>query len=317
MSNPWIQAARLRTLPLAISGIILGWSVSLPNLENNTNAWLIFGLAILTAVLLQITSNYANDYGDFEKGVDQAAGRTDRMLASGAITPQSMKKALVFLSLITVVVGVILLQISGVFSDSRGWFLLGLGIISIGASLFYTVGKNAYGYKGFGDAFVFLFFGMVTVMGMGLLLNVTITLVHAIASIGIGCLSTAVLNINNYRDIISDEEKNKRTVAVILGKKKTIIYHGFLLVFGLFGVVAALIIIQHDYLRWERWMRPDIAYTLGLFFPFFGTINQQYRLLKLCEPGDREAINPLLKKLSLTIFALVIVFCLIVTFITS
>ncbi len=317
MSNPWIQAARLRTLPLAISGIILGWSVSLPYMESSNQTWLIFGLAILTAVLLQITSNYANDYGDYEKGVDQAASRTDRMLSAGEITPNAMKKAIGLLSLITLSTGLVLLWISGVFQDNRGWFLLIAGVLAIGAAIYYTVGKNAYGYKGLGDVFVFLFFGVLTVMGMALLLNVKLSPIHALASIGMGCLSTAVLNINNYRDIISDQEKSKRTLAVILGKKKTIIYQGFLLLIGLLSIVGSLVIIQHDYLQWETWLRPDFAYTFGLFFPFFGTFSQQFRSLKSSEPGDRETINPLLKKLSISIFALVVVFCFIVSFITS
>ncbi|MFM1792022.1 MAG: hypothetical protein RLZZ252_376 [Bacteroidota bacterium] len=317
MSNPWIQAARLRTLPLAISGIILGWSVSLPYMENSDQAWMIFGLAILTAVLLQITSNYANDYGDYEKGVDQAAGRTDRMLAAGNIAPKAMKTAIGLLSVITFLNGLLLLWVSGVFEDNRGWFLLITGILAIAAAIYYTVGKHAYGYKGLGDVFVFLFFGVLTVIGMALLLNVRLLPIHGIASIGMGCLSTAVLNINNYRDILSDQAKNKRTLAVIFGKKNTIIYQGLLLALGSMCMVGSLVIIQHDYLQWGTWLRPDFAYTFGLFFPFFGAFSQQFRALKSSEPGDRETINPLLKKLSLSIFALAIVFCFIVSFITS
>ncbi len=314
MTNPWIKAARLRTLPLAISGIILGWAVSYPFAGENSSRWEIFFFALITAILLQITSNYANDYGDFEKGVDQAAGRTDRMLASGKISPSSMKLSIVILSLLTLFTGIQLLNSADVFADNRGWILLVVGVFAILAAIFYTVGNKAYGYNGWGDVFVFGFFGLTAVLGVCLLLNAPIGFPQLSAAIGMGCLSTAVLNINNYRDIPSDEAKNKRTLAVVFGAKRTLQYQGFLLVIGLVGVVISLVILQHDYFQWSQWIKPDIAYTLGLFFPFVGVLNHQYVQLKSLEPGDREGINPLLKKLSLTILALVIAYSLLVFF---
>lgn len=327
MNNPWIKAARLRTLPLAISGILLGWSVAFPfaNLAENhehmyqstNNPLLVLCLAILTAVLLQITSNYANDYGDFEKGTDANAGRTDRMLTTGEISPTSMKRALVLLSFTTLGVGLLLLHVSGVFSDFRGWLLLSIGIASIGASILYTVGKNAYGYLGLGDVFVFVFFGLVTVLGMSVLLNVNIGWIQIAAAIGIGSFSAAVLNINNYRDIESDRFKNKHTVAVMLGAKKTLTYQGFLLLFGVLGTTVSFVIFQFEYFHWQSWFKAEMAYSFGLFFPIVALINQQYIELKSLQPGQRELINPLLKKLSLTIFSACLLYSILVSFIVS
>jgi len=178
--NPWIQAARLRTLPLALSGIILGAAISHLCYEGNsqlahqtgdvtTSPWIVFFLAIITATLLQVLSNYANDLGDFTKGTDVAAARTDRALASGKIKPETMKRALLGLMILTLFVGCLLIWITGLFHANSGWYLLSIGVLAILAALGYTLGKNAYGYWGLGDFSVVLFFGLVPVLGMGLL----------------------------------------------------------------------------------------------------------------------------------------------------
>jgi len=317
MNNPWIKAARLRTLPLAISGILLGWAVAFPFISTTTASWGVLVLAILTAIFLQITSNYANDYGDFQKGTDQSAGRTDRMLTTGEISPRAMKIALIFLCIFTLLLGLLLLLVSGVFADNRGWILLMVGISAIAAAILYTVGKHAYGYRGLGDLFVFLFFGVVTVLGMALLLDVSIGIVQLTAAFGMGSLSTAVLNINNYRDIETDKIKNKRTLAVVLGVNKTLVYHGFLLLLGIGSLISSFVLFQFKYFRWDNWLKSEIAYSFGLFFPIIAFVGQQFSALKKTIPGDRELINPLLKRLSLTIFATAILFCFLVGFIVS
>ena len=245
--NPWIQAARLRTLPLALSGILLGGTLShicgVQNSESRTNQphlfWWVMILALLTATGLQILSNFANDYGDFKKGTDTKANRTDRAMASGKINENQMKKVLWILGVITLILGVSLITISGLFESKNGIFMLLTGLVAIAAAINYTMGKRAYGYSGFGDVFVLIFFGLVPVLGMGVLNGLfTDTAssknfdVFVIAALGLGFLSVAVLNVNNYRDIHTDSAQNKKTIAVRLGAKKTLLYHRILLLLG-------------------------------------------------------------------------------------
>ena len=223
--NPWIQAARLRTLPLALSGILLGGTLShicgVQNSESRTNQphlfWWVMILALLTATGLQILSNFANDYGDFKKGTDTKANRTDRAMASGKINENQMKKALWILGVITLILGVSLISISGLFESKNGIFMLLTGLVAIAAAINYTMGKRAYGYSGFGDVFVLIFFGLVPVLGMGVLNGLfTDTAssknfdVFVMAALGLGFLSVAVLNVNNYRDIHLIRHKTKK-----------------------------------------------------------------------------------------------------------
>jgi 1,4-dihydroxy-2-naphthoate octaprenyltransferase len=174
--KPWIQSARLRTLPLALSGVLLSWGMNLMS-ERGSPQWDLFILAILTAISLQILSNYANDYGDFKKGTDANAKRSDRMLTAGLITEPAMKRALILFSAFSLVFGVTLLRVSfnrhfsmtfsEMLSSSTFLVLLAIGLLAIASAIFYTVGKRAYGYSGLGDVFVFIFFVLThAVMGL-------------------------------------------------------------------------------------------------------------------------------------------------------
>ena len=162
--NKWINAARLRTLPLSVSGIIVaGFLAMASDCFDPT----IFFLALLTTIGFQILSNFANDYGDGLKGTDndQRIG-PKRMIQTGAISPAEMKKAMWMTIVITLLIATTLIYFS--FKDSNLTYALlffGLGLASIVAAIKYTVGKNAYGYAGFGDVFVFLFFGLLSVCG--------------------------------------------------------------------------------------------------------------------------------------------------------
>ena len=224
----WISAFRLRTLPLAVAGIILGSFLAVSDLKYN---WSIILLALLTAVLLQILSNLANDYGDFSKGTDNEhrVGPT-RALQSGEINQSEMKSALIITSVITLTSGILLLWVS--FGTDKLLYAIvffSIGILAIWAAIKYTVGKSAYGYQGFGDLFVFLFFGWVSVVGIYFLQVQSIEFKIFLPGTAMGFLSAGVLNLNNLRDIVNDKASDKITLAVKLGAHNARIYQLVLL----------------------------------------------------------------------------------------
>lgn len=224
----WIQAARLRTLPLSLSGIIVGSAYAY---HQGFYDYRILGLALLTTLGLQILSNYANDYGDGIKGTDDNRIGEKRMVAAGLITANQMKKAVIITALITLVLALSLIYVSfgkENFALSMIFILLGIG--SIGAAIKYTVGSNAYGYNGLGDLFVFIFFGLVSVLGSNFLYTKMLDWKLLLPAAAIGLLSVAVLNLNNMRDIENDKIAGKRTLVVKMGLKKAKNYHNFLFI---------------------------------------------------------------------------------------
>ena len=328
--NPWIQAARLRTLPLALSGILLGGTLShicgVQNSESRTNQphlfWWVMILALLTATGLQILSNFANDYGDFKKGTDTKANRTDRAMASGKINENQMKKVLWILGVITLILGFSLITISGLFESKNGIFMLLTGLVAIAAAINYTMGKRAYGYSGFGDVFVLIFFGLVPVLGMGVLNGLfTDTAssknfdVFVMAALGLGFLSVAVLNVNNYRDIHTDSAQNKKTIAVRLGAKKTLLYHRILLLLGGGLVPASFLVFEKRYFEWPSMMGAQTFFLIGVFTPVFLQLSSHYQAVKNAEPGQRETLNQQLKKLSISILVLVLIYAFLAYFV--
>ncbi len=231
----WIKAARLRTLPLSVSGIIVGASLGceFPVWEST-----IFWLAIATTIGFQVLSNFANDYGDGIKGTDDHREGEKRLVASGSISAESMKRGMIITTVITLIVAMYLIYVSFGLEDLliSGVFIL-LGIASIAAAIKYTVGKKAYGYSGFGDVFVFLFFGLLSVLGTYFLFTKTLNWQLLLPATTIGLLSMAVLNLNNMRDIHNDTENHKNTLVVKLGSSKAKIYHYLLI---LVAMVSAL-----------------------------------------------------------------------------
>jgi len=226
----YIQAARLRTLPLSVSGIIVGTGIATS--ESKFNA-LIFILAILTTIGFQVLSNFANDYGDGIKGTDDERVGELRLIAAGLITPKQMKRAMIVAILLTLLCALALIYVAfGSENFIKSFVFFVLGIASIVAAIKYTVGKSAYGYSGLGDVFVFLFFGILSVLGSYYLY------VHELTKLSIflpaaafGMLSAAVLNLNNMRDQIQDKKANKNTLVVKLGSQNSKIYH-FSLILG-------------------------------------------------------------------------------------
>ncbi len=233
--NAWVSAARLRTLPLSISGIIVGSSLGAFEPFWKTS---IFWLAIITTIGFQVLSNFANDYGDGIKGTDEDRVGEKRLVASGVISPNQMKQAMILTAIITIFIAILLIY--GAFGKDHFLFSLlffGLGIASIIAAIKYTVGKKAYGYSGFGDVFVFLFFGLLSVLGSYFLFTKNLNWQLLLPASTIGLLSVAVLNLNNMRDRQNDKDHNKKTLVVILGVSKAKIYHYALLVLAMFSAL--------------------------------------------------------------------------------
>ncbi|MCB9260771.1 MAG: 1,4-dihydroxy-2-naphthoate octaprenyltransferase [Flavobacteriales bacterium] len=234
MLKAFVKAARLRTLPLAIGSIAMGSALASFFYQHS---WKITWLATLTAILLQILSNFANDYGDFKKGTDDKT-RTDRALASGGLSEKQMKNALIVTAVLSTVVGVWLLF--SAFKNINLSFIIWLfiGFMAIAAAIKYTAGKSAYGYRALGDLAVYLFFGLVAVLGVYVLhtndlgRNFYVSILPASA---VGLMATGILNINNIRDIEGDKANGKITLAVLLKKRNAEVYQLILYVlsFGL------------------------------------------------------------------------------------
>ncbi|ARC93283.1 1,4-dihydroxy-2-naphthoate polyprenyltransferase [Vibrio coralliilyticus] len=231
----WLDAARPKTLPLALVSILTG---SVLAYSTHQFSWMIAILAFLTATLLQILSNLANDYGDAVKGTDNDKRLGPmRAIQSGAVTQADMKQAIVINIILTMLAGLALVFYA---LDSLQSILafIGLGVLAIVAAIAYTVGNKPYGYVGLGDVSVFIFFGLLGVAGTFFLHTGIVAPLLVLPAIGCGLLAVAVLNINNMRDIENDEECGKRTVAVRLGQKNAKHYHTMLLV----GAVVAFIV---------------------------------------------------------------------------
>jgi len=236
----FIKAARLRTLPLSISGIILvGFLAMSDGLFNGV----IFSLAILTTIGFQVISNFANDYGDGVKGTDAIRIGEERMVSSGKISPKQMKKAILISVILTIIFALFLIYESfGLSNFGYSLLFFVLGIVSIVAAIKYTVGYLAYGYSGFGDIFVFLFFGLLSVLGSYFLFTKEIYFLLTLPAISIGLLSTAVLNLNNMRDYQNDKKSKKNTIVVKIGLKAAKRYHYSLLLLSFISAVSYVVL---------------------------------------------------------------------------
>jgi 1,4-dihydroxy-2-naphthoate octaprenyltransferase len=239
----WMQAIRLRTLPLALASIAMGSFLAADEGLFNSS---IFILATITTIFLQILSNLANDYGDSLHGADsiQREG-PKRSVQSGIISAGSMKAAIIITAILSLVSGTLLLFIAIVNKNSTFFIFLLLGISAILAAMGYTMGKNPYGYSGLGDLFVLLFFGLVGVLGTCFLFTGYLNDYHILPALTSGLFATAVLNVNNIRDIESDALAGKKSIPVRLGRKKAVFYHWFLLGTG-FALAVIYVLISYD-----------------------------------------------------------------------
>ena len=289
--KPWIQAARLRTLPLSVSGIIVGSAYAY---YQGFSDWRIVVLALLTTLGLQVLSNYANDYGDGVKGTDANRIGEKRLVAAGIITAEQMKMAVIITSILTFIIALLLIYVAfgkENFALSLIFILLGIG--SIGAAIKYTVGKSAYGYSGFGDVFVFIFFGLVSVVGSNFLFTHFIDWKLFLPATAIGLLSVAVLNLNNMRDIENDKIAGKNTLVVKMGLKWAKYYHQIIIVLGMICFMIFAILIETSTL-------PILIINIPIIL----------HMNKVDKSQNYEDFDPELKKVALSTFALSILFWL-------
>ncbi|WP_315568712.1 1,4-dihydroxy-2-naphthoate polyprenyltransferase [Haemophilus parahaemolyticus] len=241
----WFSTARPKTLPLALASIIIGSALAYWAGKFDLITTL---LAFITTILLQVLSNFANDYGDHVKGSDTAERIGPlRAIQHGAITGEQLKMAVIILSALSFISGAALSFYAYEGIEDLLVFL-GLGVISIVAAITYTVGKKAYGYLGLGDLFVLIFFGFVAVIGVFYLQAHSLPLMIFIPAFGCGLLSVAVLNINNLRDINQDRKAGKNTLIVRIGSKNGRIYHAILLALSVVSyLIFAILNFEHWY----------------------------------------------------------------------
>jgi 1,4-dihydroxy-2-naphthoate octaprenyltransferase len=214
--------------------------------DANAFRWDIFLLCVLTTVFLQILSNLANDYGDSVHGADNTNREgPSRAVQSGVITSAQMRRAIVAFTLLSLLSGIALLIVSFGFQWRAMLFFFGLGLLSIGAAIAYTVGRRPYGYMGLGDLAVLLFFGLVGVMGSFYLFTGTLSWLELLPALSLGLFSVAVLNVNNIRDIESDKIAGKQSIPVRLGRRRAIVYHWIVL------SLAMLFATGYTVLRYE------------------------------------------------------------------
>lgn len=328
----WISAARLRTLPLSVSGILVGSACAFFNILiriktfpffNNyfeldnilISGMLITGLALITTLGFQILSNFANDYGDGVKGTDNEDRIGPmRALQSGAIKPHEMKRAMVITAILTLISAVALIYVSlGLDRLLISLFFLVLGITAIWAAIKYTVGDNAYGYRGLGDVFVFIFFGPVSVMGIYFLITQQLHWWTILPSITIGLLSVAVLNLNNMRDLESDRKSGKNTIVVKMGFEKAKRFHFYIL--GI-AMICGLLMIIFNCLTIYYFGDESFVF-LGYGMPLIAFIPLLKHLKRVRQTTNPIELDPELKKVALSTFLFAILMIVSVAILTN
>ncbi|EKB59126.1 1,4-dihydroxy-2-naphthoate octaprenyltransferase [Bergeyella zoohelcum] len=293
----YIHAARLRTLPLSMSGIIMGAFIARWRLGEQGQAWdwQIFALAILVTLLYQILSNFANDYGDGVKGTDQmrSTNAEARAVASGKITAQQMKNAMLITAFLSLLATVGLLY-KAFFPDfmKEFWVFIGLGVACILAAIGYTVGKKPYGYLGLGDVMVFIFFGLVSVGGSYFLFTKSWSWDVLLPASAVGLFSAAVLNLNNMRDIESDAISGKKSLALRLGFKKAMIYQMILMQLPMILLLIFLMLNGfHEKGNYYAFM------AMIMMFPLAGV---RRKIMQVKSPHE---LDPFLKQVGIITFA--------------
>ena len=279
----YITSFRLRTLPLSLSGVLLGSLLAASDgyFKTTTFVW-----AMLTTVALQILSNLANEVGDLTKGTDNEHRLGPiRSAQSGALSMREMVQAMIVFGVIAIITGSLLIYEA--FRDLLNWKSISLfiaGGASIVAAVKYTVGKSAYGYRGLGDLFVFIFFGLVSVMGSYFAMSGVLPWICVLPAAAIGFLSSGVLNMNNIRDIENDSVCGKRTIPVILGIQGAKIYHFVI------TLLAVICLVLYSVLHPAGWTGYLFLLTLPLLVMHLKSV---YR-------GEGRALDSQLKFLSIT-----------------
>ena len=292
--NRWVDAARPRTLPLAVGSILLGNFLAYASGKFD---FLIALLATLTTLLLQILSNFANDLGDFSNGVDNQDRKVAlRAVQTGKISQQEMKAAVIYTAALSFLCGISLLYFSLKNAPIEVWAtFLGLGIACIAAAIAYTVGKRPYGYMGLGDISVFLFFGLIGTVGTFYLQTYSVNLAIFLPASGCGFLSVAVLNLNNLRDIDTDVKSGKNSIPVRIGKTFGFYYQKALYIFAIACFYAYPFVAGFK-----------IGINQQLLIVGIYPIIQLFR--ELHSGMSSEQIDPYLKKTALRTLFLILIF---------
>ena len=288
----WISAFRPRTLPLALSCILTGGFLAAARGQFNGP---VFVLAFLTTILLQILSNLANDYGDSQNGADSVHREGPmRAVQAGHITAAQMKNAMLLFGLLALLTGLALLWVAlGVAAMwITGCFFL-LGVSAIWAAVNYTAGARPYGYAGLGDVAVFIFFGLVGVCGTYYLQTQALPWPVLLPAASLGCFATAVLNVNNIRDIRSDKLAGKITLPVRLGPESARYYHWLLLALGFAAAGTYVVLTYHSPWQWLFLLVAPLLLRNGI------------QVWRRREPGQ---LDPLLKQMALTTLAFTLLF---------
>ena len=290
----WIKAARLRTLPLSISGIILGSFIARWRIieQGVTWDWQIFAMALVVTLLYQILSNFANDYGDGIKGTDKLRVNEaeQRAVASGRITANEMRNAVILFSILSLLATVALLYMAFFKYSLMNEFytFVGLGVACVLAAIGYTIGKKPYGYLGLGDIMVFIFFGLVSVCGSYFLFTKHFAWDILLPATAIGLLSAAVLNLNNMRDIESDALTGKKTLALRLGFKKAMVYEIILLQLPLLLMLVFMMM---------NGLHTDGKYYAFIFFILMLPMTALRR--KIMQVNEPKELDPFLKQVGI------------------
>jgi 1,4-dihydroxy-2-naphthoate polyprenyltransferase len=297
----WIEAARVRTLPLSVSGILVG---SFYAMSQGFFNWYIVFFALSTTLGLQILSNFANDYGDGVKGTDNddRVG-PKRAIQSGAISPGAMRYAIFITAFLTLVSAMLLIYFSfkGKYLVYSLLFFV-LGILAIASAIRYTVGKNPYGYRGYGDIFVFTFFGLVSTFGIYFMFSKQIDWVLLLPATSIGLLSVGVLNLNNMRDEESDRKSNKMTLVVKKGATWAKKYHFTLVITAMILVLVFAILKRFNF---------DQYIFVVAYFPMMS------HLITVNRNKNPKFLDPELKKLAISTFLLSVLLSLSLIFFVS
>ena len=286
----WLQAARLRTLPLSLSGIIVGNGLAFSNVNFS---WMIFILSLLTTISFQVLSNFANDYGDGVKGTDNDLRiGPPRVLQQGLLTRKELKQGIQVCVFISLILAASLIFLAfGISNQLYSLIFIGLALGAVIAAIKYTMGSNAYGYRALGDLFVLTFFGGVSVLGSLFLQTKLFTVELILPAISIGLLSVGVLNLNNMRDIKTDKESNKITMAVLLGARYAKAYHSFLL---LGAVLTAVLYVKTN-------LQPSYLFMIAV-------LPMMIHLRRVLGYDNPKEFDPELKRLALYTFLFSILF---------
>lgn len=290
-NQAWIEAIRPRTLPLSLAGIIMGSGIAF---LNGFTDWSIFSLAMLTTVLFQILSNLANDLGDGMKGTDNK-DRIGPMRAvqSGVISQKEMKFAVIFTGILSLISSALLIYFGTQNMPFETIIFYGiLAILCVAAAITYTIGKRAYGYFSLGDLMVFIFFGLVSVLGVYSLYSKQFEWINMLPATTIGLLSAAVLNLNNMRDYSSDKKAGKNTLVVKIGPDFAKMYHVLILMIALGCFIIYLLEL-------------NIPLLIISLLPF---IVIGLHAQKVMKTTSAKNFDPELKKVALSTFGVALLF---------